>query len=105
MGTVRITFMALIAVASLALTLPRAGSARFVVAGAPCTHDGRGDGTCPSIGSIPCLLTYKVCNAGNAPFSSICTDGGGTDACGGDNNLICGDKNHASDDPQCGGGG
>lgn len=77
--------------------------ADFVQGGADCTHAGRKDGTCPSIGAGECMKTVKICKsaaAGEDP-TSICTNGTGDPAQGCNDKGNCGSAKHATDDTTC----
>lgn len=85
------------------MALPATG-ASFSTGGADCTHAGRTDAFCPSIGAGTCRKQYKTCKTAGPgeQKTSICTEGAGSAAngCGG-NSSICGAANHASDDTNC----
>ena len=93
--------------AALALSMPMPSSGSFAVGGDGCTHDGRQDTNCPTVGNEDCTRTYKTCLTGNSPHSVICTEGGGNDAnckpsSPGPSHDNCGDGvNHASTDSDC----
>ncbi len=77
--------------------------ADFVQGGADCTHAGRTDGTCPSIGARTCTRTVKICKSAAAGdvMTSICTNGTGAQALGCKNEGDCGSAKHATDDTTC----
>lgn len=94
---------------AIGLSLPAPSTVSFAIGGDACEHDGRKDVGCPDVGSEDCGNTYKACDTGTAPHTTICTDpasGGDGANCkpadaGNPDHDNCGESNNATTNDDC----